>query len=423
MLKLRDILVYVDLREAFSVLELGPGASREDVRDARNTLVKVWHPDRHEGDPKVRAHAERKLRHINEAYAVIEAAGFPRALQPPPRAPQPQAAPAPPNTPLGRIRWQLAQEQKLWAIAHLDDVAQGGRNDELAFWISQYERGIPNGLLISPPPYGKRTSPLLQQATDAFCAAHPHDGRRFLEAKFLHYIVPPEHRVLTTEPPPPRVPDPPAHAELRFDFLVSRIANELVHISSWTAEPLTFRPGPFWAKLDNLHHVVGHYVDRWAPPDDLLLRATDNVRRKALLAPSVARYARVRALVTLARALSVEVTRAEKQLDWVRDALQAAAYATGLPATVELPSRGLRGELEDIQMAFLDRFQPDGYTKLIALIKDAMSRLSKRNENADALVRLASVASILDPQQGTEMILRFTFPGPLPAAPTETYPS
>jgi hypothetical protein len=74
-------------------------------------------------------------------------------------------------------------------------------------------------------------------------------------------------------------------------------------------------------------------------------------------------------------------------------------------------------------MAFLDRFQPDGYTKLIALIKDAMSRLSKRNENADALVRLASVASILDPQQGTEMILRFRFPGPLPAAPTETYPS
>jgi hypothetical protein len=67
------------LSEAYSELELEPGASAEAVKQARNILLKVWHPDRHQQDAKVRLAAEKKTVRINEAYRVIEQAGFPPA--------------------------------------------------------------------------------------------------------------------------------------------------------------------------------------------------------------------------------------------------------------------------------------------------------------------------------------------------------
>lgn len=51
-------------------------------------LAKVWHPDRHQGDPKVHDRAADKLRQINDAYALIEGAGFPA-----PEPPRPREAP------------------------------------------------------------------------------------------------------------------------------------------------------------------------------------------------------------------------------------------------------------------------------------------------------------------------------------------
>jgi hypothetical protein len=69
----------VKLREAYAELEVDLGASREVVNQARKILLRVWHPDRHQSDAKLKAAAERKTARINEAYALIEEAGFPVA--------------------------------------------------------------------------------------------------------------------------------------------------------------------------------------------------------------------------------------------------------------------------------------------------------------------------------------------------------
>jgi hypothetical protein len=68
----------VELADAYRVLEIAAGASKDEAREARNVLAKVWHPDRHQGDPKVHDRADRKLREINEAYKLLETAGFPK---------------------------------------------------------------------------------------------------------------------------------------------------------------------------------------------------------------------------------------------------------------------------------------------------------------------------------------------------------
>ena len=103
----------MQLVDAYRVLEIAPGATKEQAREARNVLAKVWHPDRHQGDPQVHDRAADKLRQINDAYATIESAGFPAAEAPRPReAPpayvdslrphiQPRAPSPPHGTPTG----------------------------------------------------------------------------------------------------------------------------------------------------------------------------------------------------------------------------------------------------------------------------------------------------------------------------------
>jgi hypothetical protein len=104
----------MELREAYKVLELEPGASEEAVRDARKTLVKVWHPDRHTNDPELQKRAEIKLAEINAAFEAVRAAGFPAVLPiAKPAEPPPKAAPAPVPpvqskieiVPRRRVRW------------------------------------------------------------------------------------------------------------------------------------------------------------------------------------------------------------------------------------------------------------------------------------------------------------------------------
>jgi DnaJ domain len=80
---------YVDLREAYRVLEADLGASREVVRSARNLLARVWHPDRHQDDRALHERADSKLKQINAAYEAIESAGFPTRLDLDPPTPEP----------------------------------------------------------------------------------------------------------------------------------------------------------------------------------------------------------------------------------------------------------------------------------------------------------------------------------------------
>jgi hypothetical protein len=65
------------LPDCYVLLGLSPYASRDDVTAAYRLLIQVWHPDRFEGQPRIRAQAEEKLKDITSAYRRIQDAGFP----------------------------------------------------------------------------------------------------------------------------------------------------------------------------------------------------------------------------------------------------------------------------------------------------------------------------------------------------------
>jgi hypothetical protein len=64
-------------QEALRILQVEDGSSPETIRESYLHLVKVWHPDRFEHDPRLRARAERTLREVNEAYGVLQQRGSP----------------------------------------------------------------------------------------------------------------------------------------------------------------------------------------------------------------------------------------------------------------------------------------------------------------------------------------------------------
>ena len=55
-----------------SSLELEPGASQAEIKQAFRDLAKIWHPDRFAGDARVRARAQDKFVEINNAYHSLE---------------------------------------------------------------------------------------------------------------------------------------------------------------------------------------------------------------------------------------------------------------------------------------------------------------------------------------------------------------
>ena len=56
------------MKKYFKILGLPPYASIEQVKSARNTLLKKYHPDFYKGDVKF---AQLKTAQINEAYKII----------------------------------------------------------------------------------------------------------------------------------------------------------------------------------------------------------------------------------------------------------------------------------------------------------------------------------------------------------------
>ncbi|MDX9753485.1 MAG: DnaJ domain-containing protein [bacterium] len=77
----------------YEILEIDPGASRDEIRTAYRDLCKVWHPDRFEGDERLQKKAEEKLKEINEAYQILNQAST-RQTEPPPY--QERTRPEPP---------------------------------------------------------------------------------------------------------------------------------------------------------------------------------------------------------------------------------------------------------------------------------------------------------------------------------------
>jgi curved DNA-binding protein CbpA len=99
-------------RDYFAILEIGPGASEQEIRAAYRRLARRYHPDLH---PE-RADAEQRLKELNEAYEVlgdpVQRARYVRArrlrmhveaaARPAPPAP-PRAARPPPTAPRGYV--------------------------------------------------------------------------------------------------------------------------------------------------------------------------------------------------------------------------------------------------------------------------------------------------------------------------------
>ena len=61
----------MEIVKCYKILELKNGASMNDAKQAYKDMVRVWHPDRFAGNPRLRAKADEKLKEINLAYGEI----------------------------------------------------------------------------------------------------------------------------------------------------------------------------------------------------------------------------------------------------------------------------------------------------------------------------------------------------------------
>ena len=62
-----------EINRCYRALELEPGASLEQVKQAWREMVKVWHPDRFPNDAKMQRKAQERLKDINGAYEILRA--------------------------------------------------------------------------------------------------------------------------------------------------------------------------------------------------------------------------------------------------------------------------------------------------------------------------------------------------------------
>jgi curved DNA-binding protein CbpA len=61
-----------NIKQCCDLLDLPPGFSLEDLKQAYKDLAQVWHPDRFSHNPRLQQKAEEKLKQINEAYTQLE---------------------------------------------------------------------------------------------------------------------------------------------------------------------------------------------------------------------------------------------------------------------------------------------------------------------------------------------------------------
>ncbi|WP_058999996.1 J domain-containing protein [Leptolyngbya sp. NIES-2104] len=58
----------LDANRCYAILELKPGASRDEIKRSYKELVQVWHPDRFAHNPQLQQKAQEKLKEINAAH-------------------------------------------------------------------------------------------------------------------------------------------------------------------------------------------------------------------------------------------------------------------------------------------------------------------------------------------------------------------
>ena len=128
-----------DIFTCYRILDLEAGASLEEVKRSYRELVKVWHPDRFRGDPKLQAKAEEKLKWINLAYERLSkepatGAAHRAASQPQPKPYPPRTGPKPRATQAHSAKSTQAHADQ----AHPQRTTTGGHKAERFFrWIRQ----------------------------------------------------------------------------------------------------------------------------------------------------------------------------------------------------------------------------------------------------------------------------------------------
>ena len=60
------------IRFYYEILELEPGASDAEIKQAYRKLAKIWHPDLFANNPRLKEQAETKFKQINEAYTYLK---------------------------------------------------------------------------------------------------------------------------------------------------------------------------------------------------------------------------------------------------------------------------------------------------------------------------------------------------------------
>jgi curved DNA-binding protein CbpA len=103
---------------ALVVFGLTRDATPAEIKDAYRVLAKVWHPDRFQGDERMRLAAEEKLKEINAAYQLLTttpADGPRHRPEPPPRSEDshrtatPHSSPSPGPIPVDYHSWFRAR--------------------------------------------------------------------------------------------------------------------------------------------------------------------------------------------------------------------------------------------------------------------------------------------------------------------------
>ncbi len=94
------------MEEAYRALDLEPGATPDQVREAYHDLAKIWHPDRFPDNDRLKAKALEQMRVINEAYnrlKVLKPAPGTALAVAPTAEPKAKAKPKVGRPPKGRV--------------------------------------------------------------------------------------------------------------------------------------------------------------------------------------------------------------------------------------------------------------------------------------------------------------------------------
>jgi curved DNA-binding protein CbpA len=62
----------MEIKRCFEILDLDPGASQDEAKQAYKDIVNVWHPDRFSGNLRLKEKAEGKIKEINAAYDTVK---------------------------------------------------------------------------------------------------------------------------------------------------------------------------------------------------------------------------------------------------------------------------------------------------------------------------------------------------------------